>query len=94
MMADDKDEILELVTHIVRALVDLPDAVDIVASDKGEGTEFLVRAAPEDVGKVIGKEGRNARSIRTLLAAASMKYRHSFTLVVLDGQAAADAAAR
>lgn len=93
MIADDKKEILELVTRIVWALVDLPDAVKIEAGDKGDGTEFRVHAAPEDVGKVIGKEGRNARSIRTLLAAASMKYHHPFTLVVVDGRAPTDGAA-
>jgi hypothetical protein len=93
MNPGDKDEMHEMVKRIVAALVDVPSAVQVEARDKGEGTVFTVRVAPEDAGKVIGKQGRNARSIRTLLAAASMKYRHPFTLVVLDGHAHGDGVA-
>lgn len=89
----DQDEMLQLVTQIVLALVDTPGAVTVEAKAKGEGTVFSVRVAPEDAGKVIGKQGRNARSIRTLLAAASMKYRHPFSLVVLDGKASGNGSA-
>lgn len=90
MNPSDQIEVFELVKRMVAALVDVPSAVLVEARARGEGTEFTVQVAPEDAGKVIGKQGRNVRSIRTLLAAAGMKYRHPFTLVVLDGKQSAD----
>jgi len=58
----------DLVTEIAKALVDLPDEV-VVREVEGEQVTVLeLRVAPSDLGKVIGKQGRTARSIRTLLA--------------------------
>jgi len=76
--------IRELVEDIAKALVDEPDQV-AVKEVAGEQTTVLeLRVAPEDLGKVIGKQGRTARSIRTLLGAVSMKLNRRFTLEILE----------
>ncbi len=74
----------QLVEDIAKALVDTPDAV-LVREVAGEQATILeLRVAPTDLGKVIGKQGRTARSIRTLLGAASMKLNHRYTLDILE----------
>jgi len=74
----------ELVSEIAKALVDIPDEVQ-VREVQGEQTTVLeLRVAPSDLGKVIGKQGRTARSIRTLLGAAGMKLNRRFTLEILE----------
>jgi len=70
----------DLVTSLARALVDHPDQVEVEAVAEGEATLLRLRVAQADLGKVIGKQGRTARSIRTLLGAASMKAQHRFGL--------------
>jgi predicted RNA-binding protein YlqC (UPF0109 family) len=63
----------ELIEYIARALVDSPDSVT-VSELQGEKTAiYELRVAPEDLGKVIGKQGRTARAIRTLVSAAATK---------------------
>ena len=74
----------ELVEQIAKALVDQPDKVQ-VREVQGEQTTVLeLRVATEDLGKVIGKQGKTARAIRTLLAAAGMKMRKRFVLEILE----------
>jgi predicted RNA-binding protein YlqC (UPF0109 family) len=74
----------ELVTEIAKALVDSPEEV-VVREVAGEQVTVLeLRVAPTDLGKVIGKQGRTARSIRTLLGAAGMKMNRRFTLEILE----------
>ena len=74
----------QLIEDIAKALVDLPDEV-IVSEVKGEQVTVLeLKVAASDLGKVIGKQGRTARSIRTLLGAASMKLNRRFTLEILE----------
>ena len=74
----------DLVTEIAKALVDIPDEV-VVREIEGEQVTVLeLRVAPSDLGKVIGKQGRTARSIRTLLGAAGMKLNRRFTLEILE----------
>jgi uncharacterized protein len=73
-----------LVTEIARALVDSPENVSVEAISEGDGTVLRLRVAPGDIGKVIGKQGRTARSLRTILAAASMKLRHRFALDIVE----------
>jgi len=74
----------ELVEIIAKALVDNPEQV-VVTEVEGEQTTVLeLRVAPSDLGKVIGKQGRTARSIRTILAAAGMKLNRRFTLEILE----------
>ena len=73
-----------LLEEIARALVDHPEEVR-VAEVEGEQTCVLeLRVRQEDLGKVIGRQGRTARAIRTLLAAAGMKLGKRFVLEILE----------
>jgi len=63
----------ELIERIARALVDRPDEVVVTEIDDGDGTVYELRVAQDDLGKVIGKQGKTARSIRTILATAGAK---------------------
>lgn len=74
----------DLVREIARALVDEPNAVEVEAVSRDENTVLRLKVAPQDVGKVIGKQGRTARSVRTILGAVSMKVHHRFTLDILE----------
>ena len=80
----------DLVLEMARALVDMPDSVSVEAFKDGDGTVLRLRVAPSDVGKVIGKQGRTARSMRTILGAASMKLKHRFALDIVEEGGAAN----
>jgi predicted RNA-binding protein YlqC (UPF0109 family) len=74
----------ELVTEIVKALVDKPEHVS-VAEIKGDHISVLeVSVAKSDMGLIIGKEGRNAQAIRTILNAASAKIRKRYVLEIVE----------
>ena len=70
----------QLMTGIAQALVDDSESVSVHSACEGEATVLMLRVAPADLGKVIGKQGRTARAIRTILGAASMKAHHRFAL--------------
>ena len=74
----------ELIEAIARALVDHPDQVQVRAVEGEQVTVLELRVHPEDLGKVIGRQGRTAKSMRTILAAAGMKLRKRITLEILD----------
>jgi predicted RNA-binding protein YlqC (UPF0109 family) len=74
----------ELVEQIAKSLVDNPDQVTVNAIEGEQVTVLELRVAQSDLGKVIGKQGRTARSIRTILGAAGMKLRKRFTLEILE----------
>ena len=73
-----------LVEEIAKALVDIPEEVAVREVEGEQATLLELRVAPTDLGKVIGKQGRTARSIRTLLGAAGMKLNRRFTLDILE----------
>jgi uncharacterized protein len=73
-----------LVAEIARALVDEPEAVHVDTTTDQDTVVLRLQVAPADVGKVIGKQGRTARSLRTILGAASMKYRKRFALDIVE----------
>ncbi|MDR0466302.1 MAG: KH domain-containing protein [Deltaproteobacteria bacterium] len=74
----------ELITYIAGSLVDKPDQVQ-VAEVEGEQTTVLeLRVAKEDLGKVIGRQGRTARAMRTILGAASSKLKKRCVLEILE----------
>ncbi|MBI4643504.1 MAG: KH domain-containing protein [Deltaproteobacteria bacterium] len=74
----------DLVKFIAQALVDQPDQVQ-VNEIEGEQTSVIeLKVAKEDLGKVIGKQGRTARAIRTILSAASTKIRKRSVLAILE----------
>jgi hypothetical protein len=74
----------ELVEAIARALVDNPDEVQVRAVEGEQVTVFELRVHASDLGKVIGRQGRTAKAIRTILAGVGMKLRKRFTLEVLE----------
>ena len=74
----------QLIEDIAKALVDIPNEVAVREVLGEQVTVLELRVAPSDLGKVIGKQGRTARSIRTLLGAAGMKLKRRFTLEILE----------
>jgi predicted RNA-binding protein YlqC (UPF0109 family) len=76
--------VADLVREIAQALVDEPAAVDVQSVSHDDNTVLKLKVAPQDVGKVIGKQGRTARSVRTILGAVSMKLHHRYTLDILE----------
>jgi predicted RNA-binding protein YlqC (UPF0109 family) len=78
------DPMKELLEAIVKALVDNPDQVQVRAVEAEQVTVFELRVHPSDLGRVIGREGRMAESIRTILAAAGMKLRKRVTVEILE----------
>jgi uncharacterized protein len=88
---DYVSNMVSLVTEIARALVDTPEKVSVEAIQEGEGTVLRLRVAASDIGKVIGKQGRTARSLRTILAAASMKLKHRFSLDIVEEEGSQEA---
>ncbi|MCJ2166149.1 MULTISPECIES: KH domain-containing protein [unclassified Pseudodesulfovibrio] len=74
----------EMIEYIAKSLVDNPDEVH-VSEVEGEQTSVIeLKVAKEDLGKVIGKQGRTARAMRTLLGAASTKVRKRSVLEILE----------
>jgi len=77
-------EMQSLMTEITRALVDDADAVRVEVLADQDATVLRLHVAPGDIGKVIGKQGRTARSLRTILGAASMKLQRRFSLDIVE----------
>ncbi|MGB7844128.1 MAG: KH domain-containing protein [Candidatus Acidiferrum sp.] len=73
-----------LVEVIAKSLGDHPEGVQIKAVEGSQVTVLELRTYPEDLGKVIGRQGRTAKAIRTLLGAAGMKLRKRFTLEIVE----------
>ena len=74
----------QLIEDIAKALVDIPEEVVVRVVEGEQVTVLELRVAQSDLGKVIGKQGRTARSIRTILGAAGMKLSRRFTLEILE----------
>ena len=70
----------ETVEMIVKALVDDVEAVDVREIDRNGATLLEVRVAPNDIGKIIGKQGRTVRALRSFTHAVSLKRKHRFVL--------------
>ena len=74
----------EFIEQIAKALVDSPDEVTVTSIEGEQTTVLELRVAQSDLGKVIGKQGRTARSIRTILSAGGMKLKKRYTLEILE----------
>ena len=74
----------ELVEAIAKALVDHPENVQVKSVDGEQVTVLELRVHPDDLGKVIGRQGRTAKSMRTILGAAGMKIKKRLTLEILE----------
>ena len=74
----------ELVEAVAKALVDHPANVQVKSVDGSQVTVLELRVHPEDLGKVIGRQGRTVKAIRTLLGAGGIKLHKRFTLEILE----------
>jgi hypothetical protein len=74
----------ELVTYIARSLVDKPDQVSVAEVEGNQTTVLELTVAKEDLGKVIGKQGRTAQAIRTILSAVSSKVKKRTVLEIIE----------
>ena len=74
----------QLIEDIAKALVDIPDDVVVKVVEGEQVTVLELRVAPSDLGKVIGKQGRTARAMRTILSAASTKIRKRAVLEIIE----------
>jgi predicted RNA-binding protein YlqC (UPF0109 family) len=83
-MTSEIDRLQELVSFMARSLVDEPDSVEVNVVEGERSIVYELVVAQTDLGKVIGKEGRTARAMRTLLAATSAKLRKRAVLEILE----------
>mgnify|MGYP000453762335 CR=1 FL=1 len=74
---------VELVKFIAQSLVDHPDQVDVQRVENDDVITIELRVAPDDMGKVIGKQGRIAKAIRTVVKAASLKEKKKVTVEII-----------
>ena len=74
----------ELIELIAKSLVDNPDKVQVFQLDGEQSSIIELKVAQEDIGKVIGKQGRNAQAIRIILGAAGMKLKKRFSLEIIE----------
>ena len=74
----------ELVEYIVKSLVDEPENVEVNVIEGEKSTILELRVSPNDIGKVIGKQGRIAKALRTILSATATKSGKHASLEILD----------
>jgi len=77
-------EMKDLIEYIAKVLVDNPDNVSVTELEGQQTSVIELRVAKEDLGKVIGKQGRTARAMRTILGAASAKLKKRSVLEILE----------
>jgi predicted RNA-binding protein YlqC (UPF0109 family) len=80
----DNGSLRDLVEHIAKALVDKPDEVVVTEMVGAQTSVIELKVAKDDLGKVIGKQGRTARAMRTILSAASTKIRKRTVLEIIE----------
>ena len=83
-MNEQSGDMRALIEQIAKALVDEPDQVSVNQIDAAQDTVLELKVAPNDLGKVIGKQGRTARAMRNLLSATGVKFHKRFTLEILE----------
>jgi uncharacterized protein len=83
-MSEQSGDVKVLLEQVTKALVDAPDQVSVNQVDEDGDTVLELTVAESDLGKVIGKSGRTARALRTLLGAAGIKTHKRYTLEILE----------
>ena len=83
-MSEPTGHMQALLEQIAKSLVDEPDQVSVSQSDNGDSSTFELRVAPNDLGRVIGKQGRTARAMRALIGAAGVKLNKRFSLEIVE----------
>ena len=74
----------ELLEYLARQLVDEPDAVRVEEAEEDDAVVLRLHVAPDDVGKVIGRQGRIARALRTVVRASAARERRRVLLEIVD----------
>jgi uncharacterized protein len=74
----------ELVQYLAKSLVNNPDAVEVKESEADAASVFELKVANDDLGRIIGKQGRTAKSIRTILNAAASKTNRKVVLEIIE----------
>jgi predicted RNA-binding protein YlqC (UPF0109 family) len=85
-MTETGGDMRMLVEQIVQAFVDAPDQVQVTPVEDGDATILELRVAQNDIGKVIGRQGRTIKSIRTLLGAASSRSHERYILEIIEDE--------
>ena len=75
---------VELVSYIAKSLVEKPDAVDVRAVETDEGVTIELRVDPDDMGKVIGRQGRIAKEIRTIIKTVAQRTGEKVTVEIVE----------
>jgi predicted RNA-binding protein YlqC (UPF0109 family) len=83
-MSEQSGNAQALIEYIAKALVDEPDQVSVDQVEEEQVSVLELKVAPKDLGKVIGKQGRTARAMRTLLGATGLKLHKRFELEILE----------
>ena len=81
---ENENKLSDLISHISKALVDNPDEVDVREVAGQQTTVLELRVAKNDLGKIIGKQGKTAHAVRTILTAASSKLRKRSMLEIIE----------
>jgi predicted RNA-binding protein YlqC (UPF0109 family) len=84
MTAEHGGDVRALIEQVAKAIVDSPDQVTVDAIEEDGDNVLELKVAESDLGKVIGKSGRTARALRTLLSAAGIKLHKHYTLEILE----------
>jgi len=83
-MSESTGDVRVLIEQLAKALVDDPAQVSVNQVEEGTESVLELTVGPNDMGRVIGKQGRTARAMRNLLGAAGMKFNKRFTLEILE----------
>ena len=81
---DKAPSLRELLLHLARALVEFPDQVAVEEIDEPDAVVYELKVAESDLGRVIGRQGRTAKALRTVLSAASAKMKRRAILEILE----------
>ncbi len=83
-MSESKPDLVALMQHVAKAIVEAPDEVTVEPFDENGQTVLELVVAEEDVGRIIGRHGRTARSLRAILHSASLRTRKRYQLEIVE----------
>lgn len=83
-MLDAKPDMVALMAHLAKVIVDAPDEVTVEAFEENGQTVLELIVAEEDLGRVIGRNGRTARSLRTIMNSAAQRTRKRYQLEIVE----------
>ncbi len=83
-MSDSKADVIALIEHLAKAVVEEPEEVTVEPFEENGQTVLELIVAEEDLGRVIGRNGRTARSLRTILHSASLRTRKRYQLEIVE----------